>query len=350
MGTHMDRLTYFIRRLVLVIPTFLVITMLCYGIVHLVPGGPVEQTIRAMRGMGGGGESGPLAAAGDGVSEKQRQEIRKYYEFDKPLPVRYWHWLVRDRVGMRKKSFQYKKPAWEVIRSRLPVSIIFGLTGFMLSYLVCIPLGIVKALRHGGPFDVMSSIVVFVGYSIPAFAFGMVLKMLLCGTVEGMWDFFPVGGFQSDNFDTLPFLSKVKDITVHMFLPVACYVASSFAVLTLMMKNSLLDQIGADYVRTVYAKGGSSARAIWGHALRNAMIPIATGFGRIFTVMFAGSVIIERLFDIPGMGQLGLDAIINRDYGVFMCVMALTSVLALLGNVLSDFCYVMIDPRIDFER
>jgi microcin C transport system permease protein len=135
-----------------------------------------------------------------------------------------------------------------------------------------------------------------------------------------------------------------------MFLPVACYVASSFAVLTLMMKNSLLDQIGADYVRTVYAKGGSSARAIWGHALRNAMIPIATGFGRIFTVMFAGSVIIERLFDIPGMGQLGLDAIINRDYGVFMCVMALTSVLALLGNVLSDFCYVMIDPRIDFER
>ena len=346
----MERLTYFVRRLLLVIPTFLVITMVCYGIVQLVPGGPVEQMLREMRGLGGGGEAGPMTAGGAGVSQKQREEIRAYYEFDKPLPVRYWNWLVRDRVGMRKASTLYKKPAWEVLRSRLPVSIVFGVTGFVLSYLVCIPLGIAKALRNGGPFDMLSSVVVFVGYSIPAFAFGMVLKMLFCGTVEGLWDVFPVGGFRSDNFDTLPFLAQAKDIFVHMFLPVCCYVVGSFAVLTLMMKNSLLDQIGADYVRTVYAKGGSSARAVWGHALRNALIPIATGFGSIFTVMFAGSVIIERLFDIPGMGRLGLDAIVHRDYGVFMCVVALTSMLSLVGNVFSDFCYVLIDPRIDFDR
>jgi microcin C transport system permease protein len=334
----------------LVIPTLLVITMLCFGIAQMVPGGPVEQAIRAMRGGGGGGESGPLTAAGGGISEEQREEIRKHFEFDKPVYVRYWHWLVRDRVGMLQRSFKYKKPAWDVIRQRLPVSLIFGLTGFLLSYLVCIPLGIVKALRHGGPFDLVSSLVVFAGYSIPAFAFGMVLKMLFAGTVEGLWNFFPVGGFHSDNFDTLPFLLKVKDIASHMFLPLLCYVIGNFAVLTLMMKNSLLDQIGADYVRTVYAKGGSSARAIWGHALRNALIPIATGFGGIFTVMFAGSVIIERLFDIPGMGRLSLDAIFNRDYPVFMGGVVLTSFLGLLGNILSDFCYVLIDPRIDFER
>jgi microcin C transport system permease protein len=347
----MERASYFIRRLLLVIPTLLVITILCFAISQLVPGGPVEQMIQQMRGGGAGGESGPVTAgASGGISEKQREEIRKHFEFDKPILVRYWHWLVRDRVGLRRESFLYKKPAWEVIRQRLPVSLTFGLTGFVLSYLVCIPLGIGKALRNGGPFDIASSVVVFIGYSIPAFALGMLLKMFFSGTVEGLWNVFPVGGFHSDNLDALPFTLKVKDIFLHMFLPLVCYVAGSFAVLTLMMKNSLLDQVSADYVRTVYAKGGSTSRAIWGHALRNALIPIATGFGSIFTVMFAGSVIIERLFDIPGMGRLSLEAITNRDYGVFMCSVVITSFFGLLGNVLSDFCYVLIDPRIDFER
>ncbi len=346
----MERLHYFIRRLLLTIPTFLAITLLCFGIAQLVPGGPVEQLTRQMMGGAGTGESGPLSAAGPAVSEKQREEIRKYFEFDRPLVVRYYHWLVRDRIGMLMPSFKYKKPAWEVIQRRLPVSLVFGLTGFLLSYLVCIPLGISKALRHGSPFDMASSTVVFVGYAVPAFAFGMVLKMLLCGTTEGLWNLFPIGGFHSDNFDTLPFWQQVHDIAAHMALPLLCYVIGNFAVLTLMMKNSLLEQIGADYVRTVYAKGGSSARAIWGHALRNALIPIATGFGSIFTVMFAGSVIIERLFDIPGMGRLSLDAIGSRDYAVFMGIVALTSILGLIGNIFSDFCYVLIDPRIDFEK
>jgi len=344
----MERLHYFIRRLLLVLPTFLVITMLCFGISQLVPGGPVEQMTRQM--MGATGEGGPVAVSGPAISEEQREAIRRHFEFDKPILVRYWNWLVRDRVGMLKRSTRFQRPAWDVIRHRLPVSLVFGISGFVLSYLVCIPLGITKAIRHGGPFDILSSIVVFVGYAIPAFAFGMLLKMLFAGTVEGLWDIFPVGGFHSDHFASLPFWGKAKDIFMHMFLPVLCYVTGSFAVLTLMMKNSLLDQVGADYVRTVYAKGGSSARAIWGHALRNALIPIATGFGGIFTIMFAGSVIIETLFDIPGMGRLGLEAIISRDYAVFMGVLALTSILGLLGNILSDFCYVLIDPRIDFNR
>ncbi|MBT3192751.1 MAG: ABC transporter permease subunit, partial [Verrucomicrobia bacterium] len=210
--------------------------------------------------------------------------------------------------------------------------------------------GITKALRNGTPFDFASSGLVFIGYAIPAFAFGMVLKMLLCGTLDGALDIFPISGFESEGFDALTWSDKLADRFMHMFLPVLCYVIGNFAVLTMLMKNSLLDQIGQDYIRTVLAKGGTARRAIWGHAVRNALIPIATGFGGIMTVMFAGSVIIERVFEIPGMGRLSLDAIVGRDYAVFMGILALTSILGLLGRIVSDFCYLLIDPRITFER
>jgi microcin C transport system permease protein len=227
---------------------------------------------------------------------------------------------------------------------------VFGITGFILSYLVCIPLGIFKALRHDKSFDIISSVIVFVGYAIPPFAFGMVLKMFFAGTVEGLWDFFPVSGFHSDNFGQLSFWGKTLDIFDHMFLPVLCYVIGNFAVLTLLMKNSLLEQISRDYIRTVLAKGGSFSHAIWGHALRNALIPIATGFGSILTIMFAGSVIIEQVFEIPGMGRLSLEAIVGRDYPVFMGILSLTAMLGLVGNIVSDFFYVIIDPRINFQE
>jgi microcin C transport system permease protein len=266
------------------------------------------------------------------------------------LHRQYVKWLVTDRLGMRRESYKFpNKTAWQLIRERFPVSLIFGVTGFVLSYLVCIPLGIAKALRHGGKFDLISSAIVFSGYAMPALAFGMVLKMLFCGTVEGLWDIFPLAGFHSDHFDTLGAAGKAHDVFMHMFLPVLCYVIGNFAVLTMLMKNSLLEQIGRDYVRTVLAKGCSPARAIWKHAARNSLIPIATGFGSILTVMFAGSVIIEQVFEIPGMGRLSLEAIVGRDYAVFMGVLSLTSVLELLGNILSDFCYVLIDPRITFQ-
>jgi microcin C transport system permease protein len=215
---------------------------------------------------------------------------------------------------------------------------------------VCIPLGIFKALRHDKSFDLISSVIVFVGYAIPPFAFGMVLKMFFAGTVEGLWDFFPVSGFHSDNFEQLTYWGKTQDIFNHMFLPVLCYVIGNFAVLTLLMKNSLMEQISRDYIRTVLAKGGSFSRAIWGHALRNALIPIATGFGSILTIMFAGSVIIEQVFEIPGMGRLSLEAIVGRDYPVFMGILSLTAMLGLIGNIVSDFFYVIIDPRINFQE
>jgi len=345
----MERIDYFVRRLFLVIPTFIGITIVCFTITQFVPGGPVEQALMRMRGTDAA-EAGVLGESGV-VSEDYRNQLEKHFGFDKPLHQRYWKWLVADRLGMLMESYAVpNKTAWQRIKERFPVSLIFGITGFLLTYLVCIPLGIGKALRHGTPFDVCSSIAVLVGYAILPFALGMLLKMLLSGTIDDLWDIFPVAGFQSDNFDQLTIGGKIKDVFMHMFLPVLCYMMGHFAVLTLLMKNSLMEQISSDYVRTVLARGGSSRRAIWGHALRNSLIPIATGFGSVLSVMFAGAVIIEQVFEIPGIGRLSLEAIIGRDYAVFMGILSLTSLLMLAGNIVSDFCYVLIDPRINFQK
>ena len=346
----MEKLDYFIRRILLVIPTFLGITILCFALIQFVPGGPVEQIIMQMKGIGAA-ESGRSVDPSGAISEEQRKALEAHFGFDKPFYQRYWKWLVTDRLGMRMESYKFpNKTAWQLIKERFRVSLIFGITSFILSYLICIPLGILKALRHEKVFDLVSSVIVFVGYAIPAFAFGMVLKMVFSGTTEGLFDIFPLSGFHSDNFASLTFWGKAGDIFWHMFLPVTCYVIGNFAILTFLMKNSLLEQISKDYVRTVLAKGGSFTRAIWGHALRNSLIPIATGFGSILAVMFAGSVIIEQVFEIPGMGRLSLEAIVSRDYPVFMGILALTSLLGLLGNILSDFAYVIIDPRINFQE
>ena len=345
----MDRLSYFLRRLLLVIPTFIGITISCFALCQFVPGGPVEQMMIQMRGIGGA-EAGSATLPSESISENQRKALEAHFGFDKPIIQRYWEWLWVHRMGMKVDSYKYtNKTVWQLIVERFPVSLTFGITGFILTYLICIPLGIGKALRNGSAFDLVSSVVVFVGYAIPAFAFGMLLKLFFSGTSEHFFDLFPLGGFRSDNFDSLGITGKIKDQFMHMFLPVLCYVIGNFAVLTLLMKNSLLEQIGQDYVRTVLAKGADLRRAIWLHALRNALIPIATGFGSIMTLMFAGSVLIEKVFEIPGMGLLSLDAIVSRDYMVFMGILALTSLLGLGGRIGSDFCYVIIDPRITFS-
>jgi microcin C transport system permease protein len=346
----MNRFAYLVRRLLLAIPTFLGITLVCFGLTRVLPGGPVEIRLARLRALGGATE-GAGAARVAAVTEAQRIELNRQFGFDRPFFVQYGRWLVRDRMGLRMASYDHPdRTAWDLIRSRFPVSLWFGVTGFVLSYLVCIPLGIAKALRHGTRFDAATSLLVFVGYALPAFAVGMLLKMLLCGTVEGLWDVFPLGGFESAAAATAAWPRRLADRAWHMGLPVFCYLMGSFAVLTLLMKNALLDQVGSDYVRAVLAKGATRRRAIWGHALRNALIPIATGFGAILTVFFAGSVVIERVFEIPGMGRLSLDAVEGRDYAVFMAILAVTSTLQLLGNLLSDFCYMLIDPRIHFGR
>ena len=344
----MERLDYFLRRLLLMVPTFIGITFVCFALCQVVPGGPVEQALARMRGMGAA-EAGRSPHAGASVSPEQRQALEAHFGFDQPVWRRYWNWLARDRMGLAARSYKYpNKTVGRLIADRFRISLVFGISGFALTYLICIPLGIAKALRHGSVFDALSSVGVFVGYAIPAFAFGMLLKMLLAGGGERFWDVLPAAGMVSMNHELLTPWGKVKDLAAHFVLPVSCYVVGNFAVLTLLMKNSLLEQIGQDYVRTVLAKGGSLRRAVWGHAFRNALIPIATGFGGVLGILFAGSVLIEKVFEIPGMGLLSLDAIVSRDYMVFMGILAVTSVLGLLGRLLSDACYLWIDPRIQF--
>ena len=336
------------------IPTFIGITVLCFSLTRFLPGGPVEMRLMRQRGLaaeGGGAGGGPSSATqASDISEEYRKQLMSQFGFDKPIWRQYWDWLVVNRMGLVLPSYDYPdKTAWELIRSRIPISLWFGLASFVLTYLVCIPLGIAKALRHRKAFDAMSSFVVFIGYAIPVFALAMTIKMLFCGTVDGFLDIFPIGGISSD-FDVDPTpLAWFVDRLWHMVLPVVCYVAGSFAMLTLLMKNSLLDQISADYVRTVIAKGATRRRAIWGHAFRNALVPVATGFGSMISLLFAGSIIVETVFDIPGMGRLSWDALVGRDYAVFLSLLSLTAVFQLVGNLISDTLYMLIDPRIDFS-
>lgn len=346
----MDRLSYLLRRLLLIIPTFLGITVLCFSLCQVVPGGPVEQKLMQMRGGVGGGESGARGPHVNAISPDQIEALKRHFGFDKPVWLRYKEWLVDKRLGLAAPSYMFPdRSAWTLISNRFSVSLWFGVTGFFLTYLVCVPLGISKALRNGGVFDVASTGLVLAAYALPAYALGMVLKTTLCGTTEGFLDWFPNAGFHSEGYEKLGPLGKFTDMARHMALPLFCYMIGGFAFLTLLMKNSLLDQIGQDYVRTVLAKGATARRAIWGHAVRNSLIPLATGIGGFLSVILASSVIIEKVFEIPGIGLLSLEAIQGRDYMVFMGILSLSTLLGLVGNVLSDFCYMLIDPRITFK-
>lgn len=339
---------YFIRRLLLIIPTFLGITLVSFIIMHIVPGGPIEQAIRQIR-MGGtfgeGGTSGGFVSSE--LTADAIEQMRENYGFDKPVFARYGLWLwniLRLDLGT---SYVYGDPVWDVIKSRLPVSLYFGLIGFSLSYLVCIPLGVMKAVKHKSAFDTITSVLVFVGYATPGFALGIVLLVLFGG--GSFWNLFPLGGFVSDSFSELSLFGKIWDVLHHTVLPVICYMISSFATLTILMKNSLLEQLTQDYVLTAFAKGLPGRIVVYKHALRNSLIPLATGFGHFLSVILAGSFLIEKVFNIDGMGLLGYTAIVDRDYPVVLGILVISSLLSLLGNILSDVCYILIDPRIDFR-
>jgi microcin C transport system permease protein len=339
---------YFIRRLLLIIPTFVGITMAAFVVMHFVPGGPIERQIMAYRmAMAGEGGGASVSQFATEIPPEALEAMRAFYGFDKPLHIRYATWLwnvVRLDLGT---SYTYQDPVWEVIRSRFPVSIFLGFTGFFLSYLVCVPLGVLKAIKHGSRFDFLSSFLVFLGYSVPGWALGTALLVLFGG--GSFWSVFPLGGFRPDNWEYLGFVDKVRSQIAHMFLPVACYMIGSFATLTILTKNSLLENLGQDYVRTAFAKGLSERRVIFLHALRNSLIPIATGFGHFFSIILAGSFLIERVFNIDGMGYLGYNAIIQRDYPVALGILVISSLLLLIGNIISDVIYVLIDPRIRFR-
>ena len=261
-----------------------------------------------------------------------------------PLPVRYLKWLgnvMRLDFG---KSYAYQEPVWDVISSRFPISLFFGLTSFILSYLICVPLGVYKAMNHRKWGDTGSSIVIFTGYVIPGYALGILLIIFFAG--PSYFDWFPLSGYKSDDWEDYTVPWKILDFLWHMVLPMICYMASEFAFLTLLVKNTILEEIKKDYVRTALMKGASPTQAVVKHALRNALIPVATRMGEIFTLIFAGALLIERVFDIDGMGLLFFNSVVSRDYNVVMGLILMTSVLGLLGRLFSDILYVAVDPRI----
>jgi len=348
--------TYILRRILLMIPTFIAITFICYGIMWVVPGGPVEQAIMKYEaaatggGMGGEVASGGSSSAGTQsfqVSDEMVEELKKIYGFDKPFHIAYLNWLWKVCQFDLGESYIYSEPVWERIYTRFPVSLFFGGIGFILGYIICIPLGIFKAMRHGSMFDWSSSIVVFVGYSVPGFAMGLVLLVLFGG--GSYWELFPLGGMVSQNFDDLSLWGKTKDLVHHAVLPVFCYMLGGFAVTTMLMKNSLMENLGADYVRTAFAKGLNERVVVFKHVLRNSLIPIATGIAHFLSILLAGSYLIERVFNIDGIGLLGYDALVARDYPVTLGVIVIASILTLIGNLLADMMYAVIDPRIRFK-
>ena len=337
---------YLIRRLLLLIPTLLGITAVCFTLIQFVPGGPVEELIsrvRAQSSLEGGGGS----TAQQQITEEEIENIRAYYGFDKPALTRYFEWLgkvVRFDLGT---SYFYEEPVWDVIKSKFPISLFFGLVSFVLSYSICIPLGLYKAMWNRSRFDLLSSIMIFAGYIIPGYALGILLIIFFSG--GSYLDWFPLGGIVSEDFESMGFWEGTLDFFHHMSLPLVCFMASEFAFLTMLMKNSLLEEIRKEYVRTALFKGSGFGRAVWKHALRNALIPLATRMSEIFTLMFTSALLIEKVFDIDGMGLLVYNSILSRDYNVVLGVILISSIMALLGRLFSDMLYITIDPRIKFN-
>ncbi len=336
---------YFIRRLLLVFPTFIGISILVFTITRFVPGGPIERMIMEAQ-VASKGESRSGASRGSAsLSDEQLQELKRYYGFDKPIVVSYGLWLgkvLRLDLG---QSTRYGESVWETIKARLPVSAFYGFATLLLTYLICVPLGIFKALHHKSVFDNITSVIVFTGYAVPGYVVGILLLVFL----GARWEIFPLGGFVSDSFAGMAPLEKIQDLLRHAVLPLTAYMAGSLAIETFLLKNTLLDNLAADYVRTAIAKGLSFRKAVMRHALQNSLIPIATHFGNNISLLIAGSFLIEKIFNINGFGLLGYEAIVDRDYPVVMGILVFSAFLQLIGNILSDICVALVDPRVQYE-
>jgi microcin C transport system permease protein len=340
---------YFIRRLILIIPTFLGVTLMVFAITRFVPGGPVERIImqaqQMQSGSGGGMARSISENRGQPLSEEQVEELKRYYGFDKPVLVSYFLWLGKVLSGDLGVSTRYYDPVWDMIRERIPISLYFGVISMLMIYGICIPLGILKAIKHQLAVDNLSSLILFVGYAIPGWVVGLLLLVLLSFRLE----IFPLGGLVSNEFSSLSFLSKIQDLFMHTVLPVIAYVAGAFTVMTFLVKNTLMDNLSADYVRTAIAKGLSFKKAVFRHALKNSLIPVATHFGNNISILLTGSFLIEKVFNINGMGLLGYESVVERDYPVVLGILVISSLLLLIGNILSDICVAMVDPRVQFS-
>jgi microcin C transport system permease protein len=356
---------YILRRLLLIIPTLLGIMVINFALTQAVPGGPIEQVLARLEGGGdafetiaGGGDAGGgmQDAGGDsgyigarGLPPEFIESLERQFGFDKPPLERFglmiWNYARFD-FG---ESYFRSIPVVDLVIEKLPVSISLGLWSTLIAYLISIPLGIRKAVRDGSPFDTWTSGAIIVGYAIPGFLFAILLLVLFAG--GSYWKIFPLRGLTSDNWEELSLLGKIGDYFWHITLPVLATTIASFATLTLLTKNCFLDEIRKQYVVTARAKGLTERRVLYGHVFRNAMLIVIAGFPAVFiSVFFGASLLIETIFSLDGLGRLGFEAIVARDYPVVFGTLYMFGLLGLLIGILSDLMYVWVDPRIDFAR
>ncbi|WP_339532300.1 microcin C ABC transporter permease YejB [Pseudomonas mucidolens] len=347
-------LAYIVRRLLLIIPTLVIILLVNFVIVQAAPGGPVEQAIAHLQGIGGGGvgaSSGDAASSGSrasrGLDPKLIKDIEKQYGFDKSAPERLWLMLKNYARLDFGNSFFRGSTVIDLILEKMPVTLSLGLWATLITYLVSIPLGIRKAVRHGSSFDVWSSTAIVIGYAMPAFLFAMFLIVVFAGGTSLNW--FPVRGLVSENFEQLSTVGKVADYFWHLVLPVSALVIGGFATLTILTKNSFLNEITRQYVVTARAKGLSERRVLYGHVFRNAMLLVISGIPQAFiSVFFAGSLLIEVIFSLDGLGRMSYEAAVSRDYPVVFGSLFIFTLFGLLIKLIGDLCYTLVDPRIDF--
>ena len=338
--------SYIFKRLLLMLPTLLGVLLITFSVTQFVPGGPVEQYMAEAR-AGGGGEGGAFSyRGGQGVDPKRVEQIKALYGFDKPAPERFTQMLGQYARFDLGKSFFQNKDVWALILEKLPVSISLGLWTFFISYLIAVPLGVAKAVRAGSRFDLVTTILVLVGYAIPGFVLGVALLVVFGGQLQ--W--FPLRGLTSSNWEELSWGAKVVDYLWHIAMPITAMVVGSFAVTTMLTKNSFLEEIRKQYVLTARAKGLDERTVLWKHVFRNALMPIIAGFPAAFLgAFFGGSLLIETLFSLDGLGLLSFESVIRRDYPVVLGTLYLFTLIGLITNLISDLCYVLVDPRVKFD-
>lgn len=358
---------YILRRLLLIIPTLLGIMIVNFTLVQFVPGGPVEQIIAQIEGQGdvfagfaGGGDAGAGSEPAGGVFDDKYvgarglppefiAELEKEFGFDKPPLERFVIMMGNYLTFDFGESYFRSISVIDLVLEKMPVSISLGLWSTLIAYLVSIPLGIRKAVKDGSQFDTWTSGAIIVAYAIPGFLFAILLLVLFAG--GSYWQIFPLRGLTSDNWDSLSFFGKITDYFWHIALPTIALTISAFATLTLLTKNSFLDEIKKQYVMTARAKGLTENRVLYGHVFRNAMLIVIAGFPGVFiSIFFTGSLIIETIFSLDGLGRLGFEAAVARDYPIVFGTLFIFGLMGLVVGILSDIMYVLVDPRIDFEK
>lgn len=344
-------LRYIFKRLLLLLPTLLGILAVTFAIIQFVPGGPVEQIMEQLTRSSVSGETAVATTGMKGSGQMSADDLaalKALYGFDKPPLTRFADMVSRFARFDLGESFFHHQTVFELVKEKMPVSMSLGLWTFFLTYLICIPLGIAKAVRDGSRFDSVTGIVILVGYTIPPFVLGLVLLVLFGG--GSFLALFPQGGLTGDNWDLMSWPDKIQDYLWHMVLPVTASVAGNLAVMTVLTKNVFLEEIRRQYVYTARAKGLPEKQILLKHVFRNAMIPLITGFPAAFIgAFFTGSLLIETLFSLDGLGLLSYEAVIKRDYPVVMGTLYVFTLMGLLAKLLSDISYSWVDPRIHFD-